>query len=141
MQSPESRRIAAALASRLGQSTDPTFVAASVVSLWRDMERVLSPIIGVRGVAALYGRTIFVTSRMHSWLGNAPEGVQSSMDLDSLHTAISAQPRAVGIEGGSALFSTFRELLVSMVGAVLTEQLLRDVLTSSSSGHAAQDGR
>ena len=105
------------------------------------MERALSPIIGVRGVAALYGRTIFVTSRMHSWLGNAPEGVQSSMDLDSLHTAISAQPRAVGIEGGSALFTAFHELLVSMVGAVLTEQLLRDVLTSSSSGHAAQDGQ
>ncbi len=141
MSSPESRRIAAALASRVGERGDPAHVAACVVSLWRELEQQLMPIIGVRGVAALYGRTIFVTSRMHSWLGTVPEGVQSSMDLDSLHTAISAQPRAVGIEGGSALFTTFHELLVSMVGAVLTERLLRDVLISLISGHAAQDGQ
>ena len=99
------------------------------------------PILGTRGVAALFGRALHLTSRTHAWLGEVPEGVQATMDLDGLHGAIAAQPFAIGIDGGSALFVVFYDLLVSMVGAQLTERLLRDVMATPSSGHAAQDAQ
>ena len=131
--------MAAALESRVGQSHDQAHVAASVVALWHEIERQLMPIIGARGVAALYGRTLYVTTRTHPWLGDAPEGVQASMDLETLYNAIAAQPRAIAIEGGRALFTAFHGLLESMVGAVLTERLLRDVMAPSTSGESAQE--
>ena len=139
MHSADSRRMAAALESRVGQGHDQAHIAASVVALWREIDRQLLPIIGARGVAALYGRTLYLTSRAHPWLGDVPERVQSSMDLGSLYSSIVAQPRAIGIDGGRVLFTTFHGLLESMVGAVLTERLLRDVVAPTSSGEPAQD--
>ncbi|MBC7844214.1 MAG: hypothetical protein H7099_18025 [Gemmatimonadaceae bacterium] len=141
MPSSESRRIAAALERRVGDSHDPAHVAACAIVLWREIETQLMPILGTRGVAALFGRTLYLTSRTHSWLGEVPEGVHSVMDLDSLQAAITAQPFAIGIEGAGALFVVFHDLLVSMVGAQLTERLLRDVMATPSSGHAAQEAQ
>ena len=141
MPSSESRRIAAALERRIGVSHDPAQIAACAIALWREIETRLMPILGARGVSALFGRALYLTSRTHIWLGEVPEGVQAIMDLDGLHGAIAAQPFAIGIEGGSALLVVFYDLLVSMVGAQLTERLLRDVMATPSSGHAAQDAQ
>ncbi len=139
MSSPESRRIAAALESRVGPGSDVSHVANSVLSLWRELERDLTPIVGSRGVAALYGRSLYLATHTHAWLGATLDGVQLTMDLDALRDAILAQPSRIGIEGCDLLFRTFHTLLVSMVGPELTERLLRNVLAPSSSGDAAQD--
>jgi hypothetical protein len=139
MPSPESRRIAAALESRVGQNADASHVADSVVNLWHDLERELTPIIGARGIAALYGRSLYLASQTHPWLGTPPDGMQLNMHLDALHAATSAQSSAIGARGADLLFRTFYTLLVSMVGPELTERLLRDVLAPPSSGQAAQD--
>jgi len=107
--------------------------------MWRDVERQLAPIIGPRGLAALYGRSLYLTSRDFSWIGRPSDGVPATLDLNALHGALASQSRVLGAQGGTALLQTFHMLLVSMVGGALTERLLHDVLNPSASGDAAQD--
>jgi len=106
--------------------------------MWRDIVRQLTPIIGPRGIAALYGRSLYLTSIDIPWIGRPPEGLSETIDLDALHSAFAAQPAVAGAQGGTALLHTFQMLLESMVGGALTERLLQDVLLPSSSGDAAQ---
>jgi hypothetical protein len=139
MPSPARRRIAAALEIRAGSDADPSRVAATVVAMWRDIEGQLTPIIGPRGIAALYARSLYLSSREYPWIGTPPNGVPATLDLTALHDALASQHSALGAEGGAVLLHTFHTLLVSMVGAALTERLLHDVLLPPSSGDASPD--
>ena len=139
MPSPAGDRVAAALSSRAGPDASASSVAASVVELCRDLERSLTPIVGARGFAALYGRSQYLTNRNFPWIGQPPDGVPTAADLDALRSVLAAQNAATGMRGGMALLEAFHSLLVSMLGAALTERLLADVLLPHSSGHAAQD--
>jgi len=139
MPSPASRRIAAALETRAGPDANASRVASTVVAFWRDIEGQMTPIIGPRGVAALYGRSLYLTSRNFPWIGCLPNSAAATMDLTALRGALAWQSTALASEGGAALLLTFHTLLVSMVGGALTERLLHDVLLSSSSGDAASD--
>ncbi len=114
-------------------------IADAIVALWREIERHLTPIIGPRGVAALHGRSLFLTARDHPWLSVASERVTLVMDLDALRSAVEQQPVTVALTGAVALFNSFHGLLTSMVGPALTERLLRDVWDPPPSDTPAQD--
>ena len=114
-------------------------VADAVVSLWREIELRLTPIIGARGVAALHGRSLFLTAREHAWLATGPDRVAMGMDLNALRLAVLTQDAGAALTGGGALFVNFHDLLTSMVGPALTERLLRDVWAPPSNGLPAQD--
>lgn len=109
------------------------------MSIWRDIEGRLTPIIGPRGIAALYGRSLYLTSRQFPWIGRPADGISETLELDALRRALAAQSRMNAADAGTALLDTFHTLLVSMVGSPLTERLLHDVLLPSASGDAAQD--
>ncbi len=139
MSSPPVRRAAATLITKAGADADATRVADSVVSVLRGIEDALTPIIGVRGVAALYARTLFLVSQEYSWLSITPPSVNDPMDLQLLHARVAARSPADSVASSRAIIDTFHDLLDSMIGSALTERLLRTVLDSSSSGNAAQD--
>ena len=139
MPSPASRRIAAALDSRAGPDASASRVATTVVAMWRDVERQMTPIIGPRGIAALYGRSLYLTKRDFPWIGRPSDDLPETLDLTALHGALAAQGSALAAQGGTSLLHTFHALLESMVGSALTERLLHDVLLPPSSGDAAQD--
>ena len=139
MESQESRRIAAPLAHRVAQDADAAQIAEAAVSIWQEIDAALTPIIGQRGVAALYRRSLYITAATHPWLAGTHEGAQTAMDFAALKSVLAQQSGANAATGGSALFQTFHELLTSLVGPSLTERLLRSVWTNSSSGPPAQD--
>jgi hypothetical protein len=139
MSSPPVRRSAAALITSVGADLDATHVADSVVSVLRGIEDALTPIIGVRGVAALYARTLFLVSQDFTWLSITPPSVNDPMDLQLLHARVAAQSPADSVASSRAIIDTFHELLAGMIGLGLTERLLRTVLDPPSSGNAAQD--
>lgn len=87
------------------------------------------PIIGQRGVAALYHRSLKLTARSHPWLAVVPAGPLADADLAALKAAFTRQSAEAAVAGGDVLFETFRELLASLVGDPLTERLLRSVWT------------
>lgn len=139
MESPEARRIAAALAQRSGGPANAAQVADATVAVWRDVDAALNSVIGLRGVAALYRRSLFLQRVAHPWLASALSGPAAAMDLAALKAALAQQDSAVAAAAGGATLQTFYELLTGLVGASLTERLLRPVWATFLSGSPAQD--
>ena len=98
-----------------------------VLAALAGVDAALAPIIGKGGVAALYKRTVHLVGRTYPWLG-LREGPSTSIDTGDLTIALSQQTAADAAAGGSAVLQTFCDLLISLVGASLTERLLRPVL-------------
>lgn len=139
MQSPESDGIAAHLEHGAGANADPARVGEKVAATFRAIDDALSPIIGHRGVAALYRRSVHLASLTHPWLAQAHEGALTSLDLTLLAAVLAQQTTAQAVAGGAQLLQTFHSLLTTLVGPSLTERLLRPVWITFLSGPPAQD--
>jgi hypothetical protein len=124
VQGQTSDLIAAILAHRTRNDIGAGSAARCVVSLCEDIGVALTPIVGPRGVAALYKRSLFLTSHAHPVLSGLHEGVQSMMDPSSLTAALASLSEAEASTVGAALLQSFYELLGSLVGLSLTERLL-----------------
>jgi hypothetical protein len=138
--SQEDDRIALAVAQRAGEGADAARIAHAIVALWQQIESVLAPIVGQRGVAALYRRSLYLAAAAHPWL-ELQADPQAAMDLSALKAAIAGQASADAAAGGVAVLQTFHVLLTSLIGASLTLRLLDAVWTppSPSSGSPTQD--
>ena len=137
--SPEGRRIAASLAQRTGGPASAAQVADATVAVWHDVDSALNPIIGSRGVAALYRRSLFLQRSAHPWLAGALDGPGTAMDLATLKSVLAQQDSTAAAAAGGAMLQTFHALLTSLVGPSLTERLLRSVWASFLGGPPAQD--
>jgi hypothetical protein len=139
MEVQESHWLAASLASRVKTDADSAQIADAVVSTWRRIDAALGPIIGRGGVAALYARGFQLTRSVHPWLAGPGDPVQAPVDLAALRLVLSQQSSANAAAGGVALLQTFHELLTNLVGAALTDQLLRSVWANPVGGPGGQD--
>lgn len=137
MERPEGTSIVAPLAHRLNSDADAPALAEAIVAVWQEIDLALTPIVGSRGFAALYKRSIYVTGRSHPWLMAVHDSALASVNLADLNSVFRQQPRAVAAAGAATLFDTFHDLLVSMVGPSLTARLLRSVWADASSGPSA----
>jgi len=123
----------------LGADASVEQVADAVMATWRAIEQALHPIIGQRGVAALFNRSLRLVSATHPWLAAGCGGALDAVDPSALRAALLQQPAAVAAEGGEALFWSFHQLLASLIGAPLTNRLLHSVWAPSTGDTPAQD--
>ena len=139
LKSHEDCRWPAVLADLVSDGADAEQVANAIVAIWLEIDQALHPIIGHRGVAALYNRSLHLTAVTYPWLAIDQPAVPAAVDPSGLRAALVRQTAAEAAVGGSALFQTFHELLSSLVGASLTDRLLGSVWTHSSPDSPAQD--
>ncbi|MEO6279452.1 hypothetical protein [Roseateles sp.] len=139
MDSRESSRFSAPLAHRVAEDADSRQIAAAINALWTDIEAALQPIVGRRGVAALFNRTLHLAAARHAWLAPLKSGSGDAVDLGQLPALFAAQGPSQAREAGNALFEIFRELLATLIGTPLSERLLQPAWSNSSSAAPAQD--
>lgn len=140
MDTRESSRLTAPLAIRAAEGADSRQIADAIGAMWTDIEAALQPVFGRRGVAALFKRSLHRTASRHVWLEPAKlAGDDAACNLADLQALFAAQAPATATEAGSMLFMNFRELLTSLIGAPLSEQLLKAAWSPSTSAAAAQD--
>lgn len=120
-------RILSALAAKTSSEAGHGSAAAGVVALCADIGTALAPIVGPRGVAALYKRSLFLTSHDHPQLLGLHEAIDASMDLAPLEARLATLNDAQATQVGGALLLSFHQLLDSLVGTSLTERLLRSL--------------
>ncbi|MEO8671980.1 MAG: hypothetical protein ABI411_11745 [Tahibacter sp.] len=123
---------------RAGPGGDSIGVAESVVAIFRQIDVALAPVIGQRGVAALYKRSLHLAGVTHRQLTIQQDGAPVELALHTLHAALLQRSRADAIAFGVDLIVSFQQLLTTLVGGSLTERLLRSVWTHSPSGTSAQ---
>ncbi len=134
----DANRIVELVAHLTSEESDASRIADKAVLTWHDIDAALSPIVGERGVAALYKRSLYLTRADYPWLGAAYDSALAPGDFAELHNALSQQPGKDVAAATSALLQKFSDLLTSLIGGSLTERLLRSVWDKHSGGHAAQ---
>jgi hypothetical protein len=126
-----------AVTARLDQGGPDT--AASTVATWQAVDAALRPILGGRGVAALYWRSLHLAAADHPWLVQDSVAVDPAMDLQTLAAAIGRQSPGEAAAGSRAALDKFHTLLVSLVGTSLTARLLASVPATRADTPKPQD--
>jgi hypothetical protein len=139
MESPEGNRIEVPLAQRVGTGATAAQIAEALTAIWQDIDSALAPIIGSKGVVALYKRSLHLTAESYPWLAGTHEDSGPSFETTALRRIVVQQSSADAALGGNALLQTFHQLLGTLIGLSLTERLLSPVWSDSSSGPPAQD--
>ena len=112
--------IAAYLTGPLAAARSPHAVAESAADVLRRIDEALTPIFGVRGVAALFQRSAHPLRSAWPWL---PPVIGPA----ALLAELAQHAPADAVAAASELLQGFNELLEGLVGASLTERLLRPV--------------
>ncbi|HSW06917.1 hypothetical protein [Aquabacterium sp.] len=109
-----------------------TLTANAALETWRALDTRLSPIIGPRGFAALYQRSLQRVQAEHAWLPAPQDGASQADAYAALHAALAQQPSERADPANAALLTAFRNLLASLIGQSLTAH----ILTSAQGGQA-----
>jgi hypothetical protein len=102
-------------------------VAANTFAIWQQVATQLVPVIGARGVDALFNRSLHVTSKVFPLLAMAGNDGNSASLLVSLKTRLADLETASATEASHALLVTFIESLETLIGESLTQRLLGPV--------------
>jgi hypothetical protein len=113
--------------------------ADAAVAAWKAVAQALVPIIGQSSVTVLYRRCLVCVGVTHTWLPAVTAADLPQNDWAVLHASVSRQAPKEAFDACTALFDAFRELLGSLIGPSLTEQLLQPVSALPSTGRAEQD--
>ena len=113
--------------------------ADAVVSSWEDIQQAIAPVIGARGVAALYERSLHLTRTQHPWMVAVSEPTKLEMNLAALKTLLLQQDGATAAAGGTAHMQKFYEVLSTLIGPSLSDGLLRFIWEKSTNGPTTLD--
>jgi hypothetical protein len=137
--SPSGGPIAKTLSPLAASGADAGQIADAAVAIWRGVHKALSPVIGQRGSAALYERSLHLAQADFQWLGAAYQGGADRGGFDTLRAALAQQTPGHAAAAHDFLLQTFIDLLTDLIGASLTRRLLKAAWEPPSSGHAAED--
>ena len=107
--------------------------------MWRDVDAALSPIIGQRGVAALFKRSLVLIDPAHISLVTAHDDLDALGDFAALRATLEQQSSANAIATNGALLQKFSDLLINLIGESLAERLLHSVWDNPSSDGAVRE--
>ncbi len=119
------RRLTAPLAGRVQDDASSEQIAAACGALWTELDAVLSPIIGPRGVTALGQRSLHLASAVHPWLAARQPGGPATLDSATLVALLSQRSSDDAAAAADTILQIFHGLLTRLIGGSLTERLLR----------------
>lgn len=124
---------------RAADNMSPKQIADAASSSWRIINVALSPIIGQRGVTALFKRSLHMARADYPILKNVVGAAILPGEFGALHAALAKETSENAVLINSTILNTFYELLTHLIGSTLTQQLLNSVFDTPSSGDPAQD--
>lgn len=128
------------LTSRMARDASARQVADGAAALWLDIGLALQPVIGRRGVASLFDRTLHLAAMQFPWLAALASGdAGRTIEIADLAEILAAQPPQIGMAASDAMFTSFRDLLATLIGSGLCERLLQSVWSIPSNALPAQD--
>lgn len=117
---------------------DAQIIANAGAARWTTIVAALTPVLGQRGVAALYRRSLHLAGRAHPCLLEAQETTEP-ITFEKLREVLAAQELDTAVAAADASIETFHTLLGSLIGPALTQSLLGRTWSPLYSGSPAQD--
>jgi hypothetical protein len=132
-------KVATALERLAAQGAATRQIAVAVVATWHAINDALAPVIGGKGVEALYGRSLYLVREAHPWLAALSREGNGGMDLVRLAAALEQQDSFTAAGAAGDQFVCLCELLRSLIGPSLTGQLLRSAWDNPLDGPPVLD--
>jgi hypothetical protein len=128
------------LAYLAGDSPDASAIAEATEGTWQRVASRLSPVIGTRGVDALFNRARHVTSKTFPWLATTGNDGGCAEQMANLKAHLAGREPNVAAEASYVLLVTFTVLLATLIGEPLTERLLESIwiISSQKSEHESK---
>jgi hypothetical protein len=114
-------------------------IAEASVAIWTAIDAALAPVIGPRGSAALFKRSLHLTRASHPLLAEAYHAASTPGDYSGLRTVLSRQAPTDAAAAHDAMLRTFNDLLADLIGRSLTQRLLQAAWEPPSSAAGEQD--
>ena len=110
---------------------------ARAVATWRELATALAPIVGERGFAALYQRSVERVAPGFPRLGALADAAAAGFDPQALHAALLQHSVAQSAAAIAALRGEFDALLHQLIGPALAQELMarHTPPTSAAPGH------
>lgn len=131
MENRLSHQLAETLAQRFGTQASSDHLANVISATCLEISEVLDPVLGKKGVSALFQRSLNHTSKAHPWLAAMGEDMHALVNIESLKAILSLQSPKSAAVGGTDFLMSFCQLLSSLIGPSLTEQLLQPIWKSN----------
>jgi hypothetical protein len=121
------KAIRATLAQRSGGATDTGAICDALAETWSLMSALLKPVLGERGVDAIFRRSLYLTSITCPWITFGLEPADSATLLAAFQEILAVRKPDDAAEAAYTLLVNFTELLTTLIGASLTGRLLGPV--------------
>lgn len=124
---------------RVAENMSSRQIADAASASWRALNIALSPIIGQRGVTALFKRSLHLARLDYPILKNVVGATILPGEFGALHAVLAGETSDSAVIINSTILNIFYELLTNLIGNTLTQQILNSVFDTTSSGDPAQD--
>lgn len=138
-ESSEGRRIVASLTLRVDRVEGIDNIADVIIAMLQDTSASLVPIIGPKGVAALYRRSLHQCMTLDPRIASTYQSMTDPLDVVQLKSILIQQDQADVIFFGEELLKALYELLVTLIGSSLSLRLLIDVWETKLSTPPSQE--
>jgi hypothetical protein len=114
----------ATFAGLAAEGADVEQIVCAAVSTWRHIYAALAPVIGKRGVAALYERSLHLVRAEYPWLTSVYEREVELGAFRPLQAVLALQTHSDAAATQGALLHAFADGLSTLIGGSLTDRLL-----------------
>ncbi len=123
------------LTQKPGGAPNSAALAEQVLWLWERIAFHLTPLIGVSGFHTLYARALHLASPHCPGFSSVQPGLSVEALFQTLKEDLGALAHGDAEHCGNALLNTFTDLVESMIGEVLMEQILRSAWVGQTHGN------
>jgi hypothetical protein len=103
----------------------PEALVAVTLHLWERLSFELTSIIGEGGFQSLYARSVHLVRVRYPWIVPIHSSQPSDSAFASLKSCLEERDLTEGNEASVALLSTFIDILIVLIGELLTTSILR----------------
>ncbi|MEO8407080.1 MAG: hypothetical protein ABI476_01455 [Oxalobacteraceae bacterium] len=114
-------------------------VSDAAVILWEQMAVEIISIVGEGGFNSLYARSVFLTQTTFPWLAACVLSRQPDRRFAELKIGFEAQAPAQARAANSLLLITFTDILVSLIGDQITDNILHSAWGDDASDRACKE--
>ena len=97
----------------------------AAIELWEQMATQLIALVGEEGFNSLYARSVFLTRSTFPWLAASSLSLRTDHRFANLKNSLEGQTPAHVVKANRLLLITFTDILASLIGEQLTNNILR----------------
>lgn len=97
------------------------------VTIWLRVDAALSSVFGQHGVSTLFRRSLYLAQAKYPWLEEVKPTATAVSDFDALRVVLAQHDPSVARAAHTWLLKTFCDLLIKLIGGLLSQSLLQPV--------------